>query len=109
MLNELHNIRRLLTCPSPENVRIANAELKKLSPAVNELDRVFRARKTVTQDDVKYLAGLRAEISFVLLLSAAALDYLTRLRLLRARGFGDYEWTGELRPLEMASRTIGQL
>jgi hypothetical protein len=109
MLNELHNIRRLLTCPSPENVRIANAELRKLPPAVNELARRFLAQKTFTQDDVKSLMGLRSEILSILVLLTSALDYFTRLRLLRAPGFGDYERSGELRPLEMASRTIGQL
>jgi hypothetical protein len=109
MLNELHNIRRLLTSPGPENVRTANAELAKLPDAVNELAARLMAKKRVTRDDVKSLVGLRSELASILLLAAAALEYFTRLGLLRATGFSDYEYTGELRPLAMASRTIGQL
>jgi hypothetical protein len=108
MLNELHNIRRLLTSPGPENVRTANAELAKLPDAVNELAARLMAKR-VTRDDVKSLVGLRSELASILLLAAAALEYFTRLGLLRATGFSDYEYTGELRPLAMASRTIGQL
>ena len=108
MLKELQDIRRLLTCPDPENVRTASAELEKLSPAVDELARLFQAQTTVTDDDVKSLMVVRSEILSILVLLTAALDYFTRLRLLRAPGFGDYERTVELRPLEMASRTIGR-
>jgi hypothetical protein len=109
MLTELHNIRRLLISPSPENVRVASAELEKLPSAVNDLAGHLLANKKVTYDDVKALMGLRSEILSILLLLTAALDYFTRLRLLRATGFSDYERTGALRPLEMDSRTIGQL
>jgi len=108
MLKELQNIRRLLTCPGPENIRIASAELEKLPPAVDEVARRFQAQTTVTHDDLKSLMVVRSEILSILVLLTAALDYFTRLRLLRAPGFGDYERTGELRPLEMASRTLGQ-
>jgi len=109
MLDELKNIRRLLTSPTPENVRIANAELRKLSPAVSEFARLLLARKEITNEDVQSVVGLRSEVSSILVLSATALDYFRRLSLLRVAGFGDYERTGALKPLETASRTIGQL
>jgi hypothetical protein len=109
MLNELQDIRRLLSSPTPDNVRIANAELRKLPSAVSEFAALLLAKQEITKDDVRTVVRLRSEVATILLLLAAALDYFRRLSLLRVAGFGDYERTGELKPLETVCRTIGRL
>ena len=109
MLAQLQNIRRLLTSPTPDNVRLANAELIKLPSAAGEFAARLLAKKEITKDDVSFVVGLRSEVASILLLAASALDYFRRLGLLRVAGFGDYERTGALKPIETASRTIGRL
>jgi hypothetical protein len=109
MLNELQNIRRLLTIPIPGNIRFANSELEKLAPSIYEICELLSVQQKATPAVLKSLGGLRSELSAIAALSQKATDYFNRLGLLRAAGFGAYERTGALRSLDTASRMSVQL
>jgi hypothetical protein len=109
MLKKLQNIRKLLTAANPENIHAAVSELEKMAAAVANLSKTLSAKHEVTRADVDYLAELKAELSTVLMLSRAALDYYHRLGGFLLAAFAAYEHTGQFRPLDVPPRVIAQL
>lgn len=109
MLTELQNIRKLLTKPDSENVQLATAELEKLPQMLGEISDRLLAKQTVTPDDVGALMLLKSELSGIMMLMLAALDYYDRLGLFLSAAFGEYERTGRFRALEMAPQTVVRL
>lgn len=109
MLDELPLIRALLTTLSPENICIANAELKKQALLLDDIAGSFSAEEQDQSTILECLARLRAEVDVIRLLAQSGSDYFSGLGLLRAAGFGGYERTGALKSLDRSSRTILQL
>ena len=109
MLNELQNVRKLLTAANPENIHAACAELERLLAVVEDLSRVLLSKQEVTTADVDYLAELKTELSTILMLSRAALDYYKRFEGFLLAAFAAYEHTGQFRPLDVPPRVLAQL
>jgi hypothetical protein len=109
MLNELQDIRRLLTDPNPANISAAKAGLERLACALDELSRLAPCEPAAAPAAVHSLTSVRAELSAIATLSQNALDYFYRLGLLHAARFGAYERSGAFRTLDTASRMSVQL
>jgi hypothetical protein len=109
ILDELLNIRSLLTSPVPANIRVANEGLKKLMPSLDEVAMSVSVQEQGQSVTLESLSRLRSEILVISMLAQSGADYFRGLGTLQNSGFEGYERTGARRFPDALSRTIVQL